>query len=207
MDEAEIGLVALTHIHMLDILRFLIKSKPLQMCSCLDLILKLICRSIETTHVELRKKCAEYAKTTLKTMLANFDNCGFNMVTQNFIVPNSRNDLVVFDLKMGLEWAVLSMHKKPVTAIGIHHDGNYLASFSLEEGRVIVWEIPDRGFFNSFFSNSDNRVYKEMDIKKYLVDKQVSGSSTGPNWSVRFKEMKEIEVSEKTKNLKFLVKV
>lgn len=207
IDESDLSLLVLTHVHMLDVLRFLIKCRPAQMNMCLDLVVKLILKSIETTHSEIRKKCTDYAKATLKSLLSYYPNSAFNMQTQHFIVPNAKNELVVFDLKMALECVVLARHTRPINAIAIHPDGNHLVSFSLEEGRLIVWEIEYQGFFNSFFKKSDNKVMKEVDINKHLQSFRHLFVETTGEWSLKYTDLKEVQLFEKTKNLKFVIRL
>lgn len=207
LEEADLSLLILTHVHTLDVLRFLIKCRPPQMASCLDLLVKLILKSIETTHAEIRKKCTEFAKLTLKSVLAHFSTAAFNMATQHFIVPNARNELVVFDLKMALECVVLTRHSRPISAIAIHSDGNHLVSFSFEEGLLVLWEIEYQGFFNSFFKKSDNKVLKVVDINKHLAPFRPLLAAAPGDWTLRYSEAKEVHLTEKTKNLKFVVRL
>lgn len=207
VDEAEMGLVVLSHLHMLDVMKFIIKCRSPQMNFCLDLIVKLILKSIETTRTEIRKKCADFARLTLQSLLSHFSNAAFHKLTQYFIVPNAKNELVVFDLQIALEFIVLSMHKKFINAIAIHKDGNHLASFSMEEGRLIIWEIQYQGFFNSFFKKSDNKVYKEADINKYLRNYKSIFEESVQDWILVFQDLKEVQIIERNKNLKFVIKL
>lgn len=207
LEETDLSMLILTHVHMLDVLRFLIKCRPSQMALCLDLLVKLILKSIETTHSEIRKKCTEYAKLTLKSLLAHFSTAAFNMTSQHFIVPNAKNELVVFDLKMALECLVLARHQRPISAVAIHPDGNHLVSFSFEEGRLVLWEIEYQGFFNSFFKKSDNKVVKEVDINKHLAPYRRLFVASSGEWTLKYNEAKQVVLHEKPKDLTFVVRL
>ena len=207
VEEADLGLVILTHVHMLDVIHFLVKLKPPQMTDCLDLIVKLVLKSIETTHADIRKKCTEYAKRTLKSILTHFPASAFHVNSQHFIVPNAKYELVVFDLKMALECVVLVLHRKPISAIAIHPAGDHCASFSFEESKAVVWELKYRGFFNSFFARSPNQVFCELNLETALESVRKDFDPKTLEWSLVFESLTEITLVEKARGIKKMIKI
>lgn len=96
-----------THINVIDLIKFLIRFNDEAMKTKLDLLVQLILKSLDPHKPELRPKCQDYATKTLKLILKKYSFSDFNQRTQHFAVTNKKNNIVIYDLKMALEWKVL----------------------------------------------------------------------------------------------------
>jgi hypothetical protein len=205
VDDAEPGQLFISHVNMLDLMRYLIRYHDKQIDNSLDSVVKLVLKSIDPNKPDLRPLCQEFATKTLKSILTRCAFSAFHQKTQHYIVSNARNELVIFDLKMALEWKILKGHKKQITAIAIHNDGKHLASFSLEEERLIIWVIEYQGFFNSFLSGG-NKILKDIKIGLQLKNfRNILNDGQPQDWSINFVDLNNIIFSEKNRRINVVI--
>jgi hypothetical protein len=205
IEDVEPGQQFLVHVNMLDLLRYLIRYHDKQLDNSLDSVVKLILKTIDPNKPDLRPLCQEFATKTLKSILTRCAFSAFHQKTQHYIVSNAKNELVIFDLKMALEWKILKGHRKQITAIAIHSDGKHLASFSLEEERLVIWVIEYQGFFNSFLSGS-NKVLKDIKIGLQLKNfKNLLNDGQPHDWSINFVDLNNVIFSEKNRRINIVI--
>ena len=194
-----------THINILDLIRYLVRFDDQKLKKRLDLIIQLILKSLDPHKPELRSKCQEYATSTLKSILKRYTFTSFNQHTQHFAVSNHKYYILIYDLKMALEWKVLKGHKQFIDAITIHEDGKYLASFSFLEKRLIIWEIDHQGFFASILHRSNQIVY-DVNLDSQIRQKiDLLANVDKLRWDIRFLDHKHFILRERNSKMKITI--
>lgn len=196
-----------THINVLDIMRYLVKFDDRKLTDNLEAIVHLILKSLDPHKPQLRLRCQDYATKTLRSILNRYPFTTFNQKTQHFALANNYNKIIIYDLKMALEWKVLKGHTSRISAICIHEDGKYLASFSYKESRILIFRIDYQGFFKSLLARSD-KIHKQINTKYYL-EKYLNtfAESSQLNWDISFLDLHHIIVKEETNKIKIMVNI
>lgn len=195
----------ITNINILDIVRYLVKFDDRKLANNLEAIVLLVLKSLDPHKPELRLKCQDFATKTLRSILNRYPYTTFNQKTQHFAVANNFNKIIIYDLKMALEWKILQGHTKTISAICIHEEGKLLASFSYEEERLLIFKIDYPGFFASILARSD-RIEKEVSMKYYL-QKYVSTLSESEmlKWDLKFLDYHHVILKEDTNKIKIMI--
>jgi WD40 repeat protein len=55
-------------------------------------------------------------------------------------VPNSQNEIVIFDLKNGSKEQPLIGHCQKITSMSVEQDGRFVASFSYQDKNLKIWK-------------------------------------------------------------------
>ena len=195
----------LTNINILDIVRYLVKFDDRRLAGSLEPVVLLILKSLDPHKPELRLRCQDFATRTLRSILNRYPYTAFNQKTQHFALANHFNKILIYDLKMALEWKVLQGHKKPIAALCIHDEGKLLASFSFEEERLLIFKIDYPGFFASILARAD-RIEKEVSMKYYLQKYLNALTETEvQRWDLNFLDQHHIILKEDVNKIKIMI--
>ncbi|KAL3310666.1 hypothetical protein Ciccas_010762 [Cichlidogyrus casuarinus] len=102
--------------------------------------------------VEVCIACAD--KTKLKERglmhvcpaLSKFSSVSSNSKIQKACAASTNGALIFYDFKIG-RYLSVPEHKEPISALKFSTDGRSLASYSVNEGQIRIWQISTTGLF------------------------------------------------------------
>jgi WD40 repeat protein len=93
----------------------------------------------------------------------------FHHDSQRLAVGSPDNVIVIYDLKTASRWHVLEGHKQSISAVAFSDNGKVLASYSINDSTVRIWQTG-----TSFFGILGSR---PPCVKQYTVSKPPSMNS------------------------------
>lgn len=100
-----------------------------------------IIKCLEPTNPQLRESLLPSVTAALHDLVRTYPSVTFHGPTQHLAVGDLDGPVVVFDLKTGGRYQVLEGHEKPVTAVALSPSGRVAASYSGEEGSVLIYYL------------------------------------------------------------------
>lgn len=112
------------------------------------------------------KNGVEFAKVTV---VQKYPMVSFHQESQRLAVGTNENVIIIYDLKTATRWHVLEGHKNSVSAVAFNDNGKALASYSITETSVRIWQTG-----TSFFGILGSQ---PQCVKNFAVSKPSSNSS------------------------------
>ncbi|KAM3186618.1 hypothetical protein ACTXT7_003974 [Hymenolepis weldensis] len=94
-----------------------------------------------------RTKLKERGLNSVFPILQQFHSVGSHTRAQKVCVGGLNGKLIFFDFKSGRYHTVESAHKAPITAVCFNPDGRQLASYSMLENVMKIWQLSSTGLF------------------------------------------------------------
>lgn len=186
----------LPQIAVLELLRYLIRNSGEGFEEHLNQILKLILTIIDPRRSYMKKQSSIFVTHVFSTIQFRFQNVAFNQATQKCAVGGG-GQVILYNLENGSEWAVLSSHEKKTDSMSFSERGDFLASFSLEERKILVWNLADSGFFAAFRAKK-GKPFRAIDVGQELRNvswKDFEGKKL--RWKVKLDDSRTLLLKER----------
>ncbi|KAJ3216157.1 hypothetical protein HDU67_009884 [Dinochytrium kinnereticum] len=145
----------------LKLLGMFISKKPLVLYPHLSRIVESMVKSLDPNTPAMREALLPVVTSNFAELVRIFPSVAFHHGSQRLANGTSDGAVVVYDLKTATRIQILEGHQKPVAAVAFSADGRLIATFSLEENSVRLWQT-SASFFNSLVGalsgNSNNTV-------------------------------------------------
>ncbi|KAJ1982268.1 hypothetical protein H4R35_000359 [Dimargaris xerosporica] len=103
-------------------------------------LVKPVVQSLDPRVPEARKAMVGAVTQCLQELVRAYPNLAFHSTTQKLAVGTLEGAVVVYDLRTATPSLVLEGHRQPIAAIEFSRDGRYLASYSIDDGKLAIWE-------------------------------------------------------------------
>lgn len=123
----------------LRLVAFIVRHKPLALYPSLPRLAEVVVKSLDPTAA--RSSMIQAATVMINELVQTYPSISFHRESQRLAVGTHDGPVVLYDLKSGTRYCVLSGHAKGVTACSFSPDGRRFLSMSLEEERVLIWNI------------------------------------------------------------------
>jgi len=127
------------HSHALKTICSLLKKYPSDLFPCVSTLVDCVVRSLDPNISNMRDVCVRSATLLVQEMVRVFPTVSFHQPSQKLAVAKD-NIIVIYDLLSATRWCTLEGHETSVNAISFSDGGTKLASFSLLDGRLILWK-------------------------------------------------------------------
>eukprot|EP01113_Clastostelium_recurvatum_P031289 TRINITY_DN3889_c0_g1_i3.p1 TRINITY_DN3889_c0_g1~~TRINITY_DN3889_c0_g1_i3.p1 ORF type:complete len:1460 (+),score=297.90 TRINITY_DN3889_c0_g1_i3:131-4381(+) len=117
----------------------LVKRDPVALLPLLPRLVETVVRSVDPHTPTLRDSCIKATTAVLHTMVSKYPMVSFHTDSQRLAVGTAECSVIIYDLKTATRWHVLEGHKGPITAVAFSDSGRALASYSMAEGLVRIW--------------------------------------------------------------------
>eukprot|EP01111_Echinosteliopsis_oligospora_P007526 TRINITY_DN22727_c0_g1_i1.p1 TRINITY_DN22727_c0_g1~~TRINITY_DN22727_c0_g1_i1.p1 ORF type:complete len:295 (-),score=94.58 TRINITY_DN22727_c0_g1_i1:158-943(-) len=124
----------------------LVRKQPASMVSILPRLVETVVKSLDPHTPPLRDSCLKAATAVLHVLVKKYPMVSFHQESQRLAVGTHENHIIIYDLKTATRWHVLEGHKASVSAVSFNETGKFLASYSVIEGVVRIWQT-GTGFF------------------------------------------------------------
>lgn len=123
----------------LRLVAFMVRHKPLALYPSLPRLAEAVVKSLDPTST--RANMVQAATVMINELVQTYPSIAFHRQSQRLAVGTAEGSVVMYDLKTGTRYCVLSGHAKPVTACSFSPDGRRFLSMSLAEERVLIWHM------------------------------------------------------------------
>ncbi|ORX46362.1 hypothetical protein BCR36DRAFT_585180 [Piromyces finnis] len=164
----------------LQLLSLFINKKPLIIYPYLSKIVEAVVKSLDPNVPNMRENMIQSVTLSLHDLVKKFPNIAFHGNSQRIAIGSIEGLILIYDLKTGTRWQILEGHQKPVTAVSFSPDGKLIASYSLEEALVRIWQ-PSPSFLGMLvgtFNSSDNNNAPMKSIRSYSVGTEIKGENS-----------------------------
>ncbi|KAI9204248.1 uncharacterized protein BJ171DRAFT_506741 [Polychytrium aggregatum] len=129
----------------LKLLGMFIARKPSILYAHLTRIAEAMVKSLDPNQPVMRDALQPIVTFNFAELVRTYPNVSFHAGTQRLAVGTTEGVSVVYDFKTATKVQILEGHARPVTAVSYSPDGKMIATFSIEEGSVRIWQ-PSSGF-------------------------------------------------------------
>jgi len=167
----------------LQLLSLFINKKPLIIYPYLSKIVEAVVKSLDPNVPNMRENMIQSVTLSLHDLVKKFPNIAFHGNSQRIAIGSIEGLILIYDLKTGTRWQILEGHQKPVTAVSFSPDGKLIASYSLEEASVRIWQ-PSPSFFGMLvgtFNSGDSGNTPMKSIRSYSVGTEIKGGELSEN--------------------------
>ncbi|KAJ1985119.1 hypothetical protein H4R34_000196 [Dimargaris verticillata] len=103
-------------------------------------LVKPVVQSLDPRVPEARKAMVGAVTQCLQELVRAYPNLAFHSSSQKLAVGTLEGAVVVYDLRTATPSLVLEGHRQSIAAVEFSRDGRYLASYSIDDGRLAIWE-------------------------------------------------------------------
>jgi len=122
------------------VLGAMVKRDPASQIGQLPRLVETVVKSLDPHAPALRDACLKIATAVLHVMVTKYPMVSFHHDSQRLAVGSPDHVIVIYDLKTATRWHVLAGHKSSVSAVCFNDNGKALASYSINESVVRVWQ-------------------------------------------------------------------
>ncbi|KAL2911240.1 hypothetical protein HK105_209296 [Polyrhizophydium stewartii] len=127
----------------LKLLGMLISKKPVVLYPHLSRIVDSMVKTLDPNTPQIRESLQQIVTVNFAELVRTYPCVSFHAGTQRLAVGSAEGSVVVYDLRTATKG-----HTRPVHAVSFSSDGKLIASFSVEENCVKIWQ-PHAGFFGT----------------------------------------------------------
>jgi len=124
----------------------LIKQDPCSLLPVLPRLVETVVRSLDPHVPYLKESCFKSTTKVLHTLVTRYPMVSFHQDTQRLAVGTKDSVIVIYDLNTATRWHVLEGHKKSISAVAFSDNGKNLASYSVEDSEVRIWQTTSSFF-------------------------------------------------------------
>jgi len=139
----------------------LVKKNPVSLLTTLPLLVESVVRSLDPHVPYLRNACLKSATTLVHDLVRRYPMIAFHQLSQRLAVGTRDGSILIYDLISATRWFTLEGHKHEVSAVSFENEGNFLASYSIQDAAVKIWRA-SAGFFGILGSNPS--CYKTLPV-------------------------------------------
>jgi WD40 repeat protein len=161
----------------LQLLSLFINKKPLIIYPFLSKIVEAVVKSLDPNVPNMRENMIQSVTLSLHDLVKKYPNIAFHGHSQRIAIGSIDGLILIYDLKTGTRWQILEGHQKPISAVSFSPDGKLIASYSLEEASVRIWQ-PSPSFLGMLvgtFNSSESNNTPMKSIRSYTVGKEIQG--------------------------------
>eukprot|EP00026_Physarum_polycephalum_P000855 Phypoly_transcript_00856.p1 GENE.Phypoly_transcript_00856~~Phypoly_transcript_00856.p1 ORF type:complete len:1321 (+),score=184.89 Phypoly_transcript_00856:66-3965(+) len=122
------------------VLGAMVKKDPCSQLGQLPRLVETVVKSLDPHAPALRDACLKPATAVLHVMVTKYPMVSFHHDSQRLAVGSSDNVVVIYDLKTASRWHVLEGHKQAISAVAFSENGKVLASYSIHDFTVRIWQ-------------------------------------------------------------------
>ncbi|KAI8919270.1 hypothetical protein DFJ77DRAFT_427879 [Powellomyces hirtus] len=132
----------------LKLLGMFIAKKPLVLLPHLGRVVEAIVKCLDPNLPHLRDALQGIVTVNFAELVKRYPNVAFHHASQRLAVGTMEGVGNVYDVRIAAKVQIMEGHTKSITAVSFSPDGKLLASFSIEEGTVRIWQ-PAGGFLGT----------------------------------------------------------
>lgn len=175
-----------------------IHKKPSVLYPHLLRVVEGVTKCLEPTNPQLRETLLQFVTAALHDLVKTYPSIGFHGSTQRLVCGDFDGPCIVFDLKTGQRFQILEGHGFPVTAVAFSPSGKIAASYSSEEGSILIYYLTSSFF--GLLSGSTNSGGAPIKPSKFLAVHQPGEQLRGDAWQyvrLEFTSERSIKLSNK----------
>eukprot|EP00051_Salpingoeca_urceolata_P002375 m.49544 g.49544 ORF g.49544 m.49544 type:complete len:1232 (-) comp12086_c0_seq1:26-3721(-) len=119
----------------------LVRRQPVALAKQLGPIVDCIMKCLDPSTPKIREQCQQIATLSLQEMVQTYPMMSYHSQSNRMAVGYNNGHVIIYDLKTVTKWQSFAAHSHGITAIGLSNDGKMLATFSLEEATVRIWQV------------------------------------------------------------------
>eukprot|EP01114_Cavostelium_apophysatum_P014603 TRINITY_DN3823_c0_g1_i3.p1 TRINITY_DN3823_c0_g1~~TRINITY_DN3823_c0_g1_i3.p1 ORF type:complete len:1445 (-),score=432.44 TRINITY_DN3823_c0_g1_i3:36-4370(-) len=128
------------HAAAIHILTGLIKQDPIALLPLLPRLVETVVKSLDPHLPYLRESCLGATTRVLHILVKQYPMVSFHQESQHLAVGTKEAVIAIYDLKTATTWHVLEGHNGPISAIAFSANGKMLASYSIQDAEVRIWQ-------------------------------------------------------------------
>ncbi|KAI8590480.1 hypothetical protein BDZ88DRAFT_394563 [Geranomyces variabilis] len=132
----------------LKLLGMFIAKKPLVLLNHLGRVVEAIVKCLDPNLPHIRDALQPIVTVNFAELVKRFPNVAFHHASQRLAVGTMDGVGVVYDVRIAARVQIMEGHTKSITAVSFSPDGKLIATFSLEENMVRIWQ-PAGGFLGT----------------------------------------------------------
>jgi len=130
------------HAQALQTIAALVKKYPASLLTVLHPLVESVVRSLNPHVLFLRNACLKSATNLVNDLVRRYPMIAFNQTKQRLAVGTRDGLIHIYDLISATHWHTLEgHHKQEIAAVTWDNDGDKLASYSIQDAKVKIWEI------------------------------------------------------------------
>ncbi|KAH8741639.1 WD repeat protein [Cryptosporidium ryanae] len=139
--------------NILSLLVYFISGHPEYSFPHLNMVIEITIGFLDPLDSTLRKGTITAITSVLFILVSVFPTITFHQNTQRLAI-GYENSIIVYDLRTATKWRVLQGHKGEVDALCFNKEGEYLASYSISERSLRIWQCTQSGLLGNLLGIS-----------------------------------------------------
>jgi len=123
-----------------------VKKRPLALSRHLSAVVEVVVKSLDPSKPLTRKGCLHASTTALHELVKRFSTVAFHQKTQRLAVGTPDKVIIIYDLRTATKWRLFEGHTGSISALSFDADGSILASYSMDEPCLKIWQVGSSGF-------------------------------------------------------------
>ncbi|OII74084.1 WD repeats-containing protein [Cryptosporidium ubiquitum] len=148
--------------NVLSLLVYFVSSLPEYSFPYLSMVVDISIGFLDPLDSTLRKGTITAVTSVLFILVSAFPMITFHQNTQRFAIGFDRS-IIVYDLRTATKWRVLQGHTQQVDALCFNKEGEFLASYSIAEKALRIWQCTQSGLLGGLLGISGNCI-KTIDL-------------------------------------------
>ncbi|CUV07194.1 unnamed protein product [Cryptosporidium hominis] len=148
--------------NVLSLLVYFVSSLPEYSFPYLNMVVDISIGFLDPLDSTLRKGTITAVTSVLFILVSAFPMITFHQNTQRFAIGFDRS-IIVYDLRTATKWRVLQGHTQQVDALCFNKEGEFLASYSIVEKALRIWQCTQSGLLGGLLGISGNCI-KTIDL-------------------------------------------
>ena len=132
----------------LKLLGLFISRKPAILFQYLPSIVEAMVKTLDPNTPHIRESLQQIVTVNIAELVKAYPTIDFHAKTQRLAVGLSDGNIIIYDLRTATKIFVLVGHVKPVHAVSFSSDGKLIATYSVDENCVKIWQ-PSSGFLGT----------------------------------------------------------
>ncbi|KAJ1613604.1 WD repeat protein [Cryptosporidium canis] len=150
--------------NVLSLLVYFVSSFPEYSFPYLNMVVDISIGFLDPLDSTLRKGTITAVTSVLFILVSAFPMITFHQNTQRFAIGFDRS-IIVYDLRTATKWRVLQGHTHQVDALCFNKEGEFLASYSIAERALRIWQCTQSGLLGGLLGISGNCI-KTIDLSE-----------------------------------------
>lgn len=150
--------------NVLSLLVYFVSSLPEYSFPYLNMVVDISIGFLDPLDSTLRKGTITAVTSVLFILVSAFPMITFHQNTQRLAIGFDRS-IIVYDLRTATKWRVLQGHTHQVDALCFNKEGEFLASYSIVEKALRIWQCTQSGILGGLLGISGNCI-KTIDLSE-----------------------------------------
>jgi len=125
------------------VIRKLVVQQPMVLLSQLGGMVDLIIKCLDPAIPRLREQCFKIAGSIIRDMVSTYPMISSVRLqnAQRLAVGDAEGFVTVYDLRTATRWQHFKTHERPVTALAVSQNGKMVATYSVDEQTIKVYQV------------------------------------------------------------------